>query len=374
MTSKNVPKILWDYCIVWCCDTRSNTALNLRGLDGRTPATVMTGDTADISHLSEFGFYAWVWFISPQGTLDHNDMQRRRLGKYLGSSDSVGEAMCGTVLTEKGTTVDRTSIIPLSVEDENSEHIKAMKQVFDKVLEAKLKIKASELKPSKKDSTDIDLQLAKEMTAHMPEVIPDRVEYEPWSLEELGYKAGMETIEEEPPPPELADADDLDLNSYIAAKVKLPVGGHTFANAKVIGRARDECGELIGKSNSNPFLDTSVYEVKFDDGPVDRYSANTIAENIYSQIDKDGNTLSYIEDIVDHKCDDDAVKKKDGTIKGPNGMIQKKKTTKGWWLLAELQNGTTEWIKLKDIKESNPVQVAEYAKSRDLLNEPAFAW
>ncbi len=77
--------------------------------------------------------------------------------KYLGSSDSVGEAMCGTVVTEKGTTVDRTSIIPLSVEDENSEHIKVMKQVFDKVLEAKLKIKASELKPSKKDSADIDL-------------------------------------------------------------------------------------------------------------------------------------------------------------------------------------------------------------------------
>ena len=180
------------------------------------------------------------------------------MGKYLGSSDSVGEAMCGTVLTEKGTTVDRTSIIPLSVEDENSEHIKAMKQVFNKVLEAKLKIKASELKPSKKDSADIDLQLAKEMTAHMPEVIPDRVEYEPWSLEELGYKAGMETIEEEPPLPELADADDLDLYSYISAKVKLPVGGHTFANAKVIRRARDECGELIGKSNSNPLLDTSV--------------------------------------------------------------------------------------------------------------------
>ena len=249
------------------------------------------------------------------------------MGKYLGPSDSVGEAMCGTVVTEKGTTVDRTSIIPLSVEDENSEHIKAMKEVFNKVLEAKLKIKAWELKPTMKGKPlekpiDIDSELEKEMTAHMTEVTPDRVEYEPWSLEELGYKAGMETIEEEPPPPELADADDLDLYSYISAKVKLPVGGHTFANAKVVGRARDECGELIGRSNSNPLLDTSVYEVRFDDdGPVERYSANVIAENIYSQIDKDGTTVSYIEEIIDHKCDDDAVKMKDGTIKGPNGMI-----------------------------------------------------
>jgi hypothetical protein len=49
--------------------------------------------------------------------------------------------------------------------------------------------------------------------------------------------------------------------SYITAKVKLPVGGHTFANAKVIG-GKNECGELIGKSSNNPMMDTSVYEVK----------------------------------------------------------------------------------------------------------------
>jgi len=32
------------------------------------------------------------------------------------------------------------------------------------------------------------------------------------------------------------------------------------------------------------------------------------------------------------------------------------------------------WIKLKDIKESNPIEVAEYAKARNISNEPAFAW
>ena len=63
--------------------------------------------------------------------------------------------------------------------------------------------------------------------------------------------------------PELADADDLDLNNYIAAKVMLPKDGHTFASAKVVARARNPDGELIGRSNPNPLLDTSVYEVEF---------------------------------------------------------------------------------------------------------------
>ena len=119
--------------------------------------------------------------------------------------------------------------------------------------------------------------------------------------------------EESPCPlPELAEADaeDFDFNSYIAAKVKLPVGGHTFANGQVVGRARDECGELIGKSHSNPMLDTSVYEVRFEDGAVERCSANIIAEGIYSQVDKEGTTLTYLEEIVGHKSDPDAAKRR----------------------------------------------------------------
>ena len=77
-------------------------------------------------------------------------------------------------------------------------------------------------------------------------------------LEELGYKPGLEPIKEEPAP-DLVGAEDLDSNSYTEAEVKLPRDGHTFASAKVIGRARDECGDLIGKHNRNPLLDSSVY-------------------------------------------------------------------------------------------------------------------
>ena len=103
--------------------------------------------------------------------------------------------------------------------------------------------------------------------------------------------------------------------------------------------------------------------MKFDDdGAMERYNANIIAENIYSQVDKDGTTITYLSEIVDHRRDETAVPKTKGTERGWNLQRKKKGTTKGWWLLVELKNGTQEWVKLKDLKESNPIELAQYAK------------
>ena len=60
MTETGAPEVLWDYCLEWCAHVRSNLALNIGKLDGQTPATMMTGDTADISHIAEFG-WCWMW-------------------------------------------------------------------------------------------------------------------------------------------------------------------------------------------------------------------------------------------------------------------------------------------------------------------------
>ena len=127
------------------------------------------------------------------------------------------------------------------------------------------------------------------------------VSYEQFSPAELGIDLPDDGREELP---ELADADDLDLNKYISAKVMLPRGGHSFASGRVLKRARDENGELIGKENSNPLLDSSVYEVEFEDGTVERYHANIIAEHIYSQLDGDGYGRTLLDEIIDHRMDD----------------------------------------------------------------------
>jgi hypothetical protein len=46
----------------------------------------------------------------------------------------------------------------------------------------------------------------------------------------------------------------------------------------VLHRKRDVNGHLIGKSDSNPILDTSAYEIMFKNGHVKAYKANLIAE------------------------------------------------------------------------------------------------
>ena len=35
-----------------------------------------------------------------------------------------------------------------------------------------------------------------------------------------------------------------------------------------------------------------------------------------------------------------------------------------------MKNGTSEWVKLKDLKESHPVDVAKYARDGDWLMYP----
>jgi hypothetical protein len=50
-------------------------------------------------------------------------------------------------------------------------------------------------------------------------------------------------------------------------------------------------------------------------------------------------------------------------------------TTRGWKLLVEWKDrSTADWIALKDLKESYPVEVAIYAVARNVQDEPAFAW
>ena len=38
------------------------------------------------------------------------------------------------------------------------------------------------------------------------------------------------------------------------------------------------------------------------------------------------------------------------------------------------RDGSTSWEKLSDLKESHPIEVAEYAVSQDIADEPAFNW
>ena len=102
-------------------------------------------------------------------------------------------------------------------------------------------------------------------------------------------------------------------------------------------------------------------------------SANVIAENMYSQCDIDGNQYLLLDSIIDHRSDQSAVKDHDKYII-VNGRQYLRKTTVGWKLCVQWKDGSTSWERLADLKESNPIEVAEYSIAANIHKEPAFAW
>ena len=95
----------------------------------------------------------------------------------------------------------------------------------------------------------------------------------------------------------------------LTAEVFLPNMGDV-AKAKVVGRKRDADGNPIGKRQNNPaILDTREYEVVFPDGATDVFTANIIVENLYSQVDEEGNSYAIMSEIIDHRSDGSAVTK-----------------------------------------------------------------
>lgn len=80
-------------------------------------------------------------------------------------------------------------------------------------------------------------------------------------------------------------------------------------------------------------------------------------------------------DKVDYKKDEaTAVAKADMYVVTRRGGKRLRKTTCGWKLLIKWKDDTESWIPLKDLKESHPVEVAEFAKARGIADEPAFMW
>ena len=56
-----------------------------------------------------------------------------------------------------------------------------------------------------------------------------------------------------------------------------------------------------------------------------------------------------------------------------NGNKRRRETTKGWEVCIQWEDGSSTWNQVKDVKESFPVQLAEYAVLNQITYESAFA-
>ena len=144
--------------------------------------------------------------------------------------------------------------------------------------------------------------------------------------------------------------------------------------AKVTTRLRDANGIPILMANENPILDSCMYEVEYQDGMKASLAANCIAKNLFAQVDQESNRHILLDEIIDYRVNGCEVELQDAFITTGTGTRRRCETTIGWELLAQWKDGSTNWISLKDLKESNPVQTAEYAVAAKIAMEPAFAW
>lgn len=342
MSRTKASKRLWDYCGVYVSETRSRTAHPLYDLKGRTPIEHVTGDTPDIAEWLEYQWYAPVWYH--EGPSQFPEV-KGQIGRWLGVAHRVGQAMCYWVLPASGIPISRTTVQPLKKEELLEPEVIARLQRYDAAIA--LKLEGPNPVTGEGLATMFDLD---------PEESDDVDPFEP--------EAAM---------PEADDYDEETYDKYISAQVMLPKGD-TYQSAQVRQRKRTSQGDPIGKSNSNPILDTRVYEVEFPDGATQELTANIIAEALYSQVDSEGKQFLLMEEITDHRKDATAVGIDDGYTARQGSNRQRRRTTKGWQLLVQWKDGTTSWASLADLKESNPVQLAEYAVVNKIAEEPAFAW
>ena len=350
---RRVPKRVWDFGLVWESEIYTRTA----GKDGRTALERITGDTPDISEWLDFEFYDQVWYWDNQ-----HDSKEPKIGRWLGVAHRVGSALCYWVLSDKGQIYARTTVQHITQEELQKPEIQQLIRSYQSLLETTI--------GTDEFVTDMD-----GWDAFVNDDIPGETDEDL-----LDYIQQNHGIPEMPEIDDIVNHDDArkqadTYDQFIGAEVCLPnMMDGTNAMARVIKRVKDNDGNAIGTDRDNPLMNTSMYEVEFPDGQTAELQYNIIAENMMSQTDSEGHHYQLLAEISDHHADATAISKKNGFIKGRNGNRHRKMTTRGWKLEVEWKDGSVSWVPLKDLKASNPLELAEYAVANEIDDEPAFHW
>jgi hypothetical protein len=354
MADKSVPSRLWDYGLVYEGEIMSRVC---RSGHDRSGYERLTGNTPDISEWLDFGFYDLIWY---HVATNEPTVSPRQLGRWLGISHHVGSDLCYWVLTRSGKVLSTTTLQHVTRQDTDDTTISQQVIAFDLAVNARLDDAAFTLTDASHDSPYIQDDYSPSLPHPRQGIVPSDEEYGDMLVD----------CEE---PPEDDDAEDLD--NFIHANLLLDAGNGEKISGRVIKRSTNMDGSKKGTPHKNPMFDTRAYLIEFKNGSVDEYTANVIAENIYSQVDDEGRNFSLLKEIGDHRKDDKvALAKEESYTISANGNHVPKRTTKGWQLQIEWKDGTTEWTSLKRLKDSNPVETAEYAVANQLQNEPAFSW
>ena len=132
-------------------------------------------------------------------------------------------------------------------------------------------------------------------------------------------------------------------------------------------------GKAIGTYHQNPILDMRIFQVEHPDGRIKEYSTNVIVESLMSNVDEEGYDIGWIDEIIDHQRKDTALSTSEVFV--TTGTTSKPVvTTKGWDLQVKWKDRLVDWLPLSQVKESIPIELAEYAVAQKIHKEPAFNW
>ena len=245
--------------------------------NGRTPLEIITGDTLDISEFLDFGFFDWCWYSNAFW------MAETKLGRWLWVSHQVGSLMSYWLLTDKCKVISRTTVQKVTNLEMQEDVNKSRAQVFDQAIHEHINNSAHYVMDGSKNEP-------KDWVTHLLDADDD---FQDEFINVISH-------------PEVKEADEsftLEIlgNTYVNMELALPQGDTLEARyARVTKRLRDANGIPIGTAHDNPILNTRMYEVKFIDGQKSSLSANYIAENLFVQIDENGNCQVLLNEIIDH--------------------------------------------------------------------------
>lgn len=319
LADENAPLVFWCFAMERRADINCALAKDTFGLHGQCAETMMTGKPTDISKLCQFKFYQWVKYRreGQQFPIAHE-----RYGRCLGPAKGTGNEMSQWILTDKGQVLPFQTVRALTPAEINNPAQAEQRRELDKFWRKKF---GDSINPPPEEDTQV----------------PD--EYK-WDLV-------LDSLTPE--------ADDIpDYDAFLDMEVLLPQNGEHLRAARVIGISENSEGSY----DPNPVENSQIYDVMFPDGSVQQYAANIIAENLLGQIDDEGAYHRMLNSILDHRVDGTQSKRKGGM------------TTRGHELLVSWKDGTESWIPLKDMKESYPLETAEFAVTVGLEDDPAFHW
>ncbi len=220
MIKTGSPKCLWDHYLELEAYVRSCTSNDIYMTAGQVLETIMTGNTANISHIAEFGWYDRVMYPDNETSFPDDKLI---LGHYLGPAIDTGLALTAKILKSNGVFVCRSTLRHLTDEEPTSSVHKDMRRKYDELIEHHLGLAA----------------LPQDFPAE--DLTPDTTYYDDTNAMDLEYSDTEVT-------PKIR-------GNNLSAELMLPKGG-VLVKGCVTARKRDQDSNPVGCAIDNPILDT----------------------------------------------------------------------------------------------------------------------